>query len=317
MSDTPTEENSTAERRGFRRPLAFLILFVLVFIILDRLAGWGLDLVAESSQHRFSRIYRGEPLPSIVVLGHSRGVQLLSPEAVAGTTGLPVLNLSANGMSTEIGEALFLDLLDRGGKPKGLVVEITSVCSNNGLVRDLKMFANRSHRIAGILRRDEPTLATACSLFHVFRYNSDLMSRMLYHLRLDDQGMTNFFVAKPDFLAATPLDAADWQVQEGNPQALARLVGRARQEGIPVKLVVGPFWPAAEKGADVSERVIISLGSVTDEKVWDLSESITESRFFADHVHLNADGTMALHRILEGSDFFADWQKENPTPEKQ
>ncbi len=315
MSGTPIADPSAPQSR-LSRPLGFLLIFLVLFFALDRLAGWGMGRIAETSQHRFSRVYRGDAEPCIVVLGHSRGVQLFSPDAARVTTGIPVYNLSANGMSTEIAEALFLDYLENGGKPAGLVVEVTSVCSNNGLIRDLKMFTRRSDRLGAILRRDEPSLAVATSLFHSFRYNGDMMSRMLYHWNRDDQGLTNFFVAKPDFLAQSPLAAADWQIQEPNPPALARMIVRARVEKVPVRLVIAPFWPAAEADARVSERVMESVAAVTDEKVWDYSDAIGESRFFADHVHLNADGTMALHRIMQETGFFETWQKK-PTEKPQ
>jgi len=289
-------------------PVGFLLLLAVVFFAIDRLAGFGLGKVAESSQHRFARVYRGEHEPSILVLGHSRGVQLVSPEAVREVSGLPVFNLSANGMSTEVAEALLLDYAENGGKPAGIILEVSSICSNNRLIRDLKVFANRSPRLAAILKRDEPMLATATRLFHTFRYNGDLMPRILFHCFGDDQAFTNFTVAKPEFLAETPIAAADWQIQEGNPAAVARIVSWARERNIPVRLVVGPFWPAAEADAKVSERVIAALGEVTDEKVWDYSASLADHRFFADHVHLNADGAMELHRVMLESGFFGLWQ---------
>jgi hypothetical protein len=290
------------------RPAGFLLVMAVVFFAFDRLGGFGLGKIAESSQHRFARVYREDHEPSLLVLGHSRGVQLVSPDAVAATTGLPVYNLSANGMSTEIAEALLLDYAENGGKPAGIILEVSSVCSNNNLVRDLKVYANRSKRIATILERDEPALAVATRLFHTFRYNGDLMPRILFHCFSDDQGLTNFYVAKPEFLAETPIAADDWQIQDGNPAAVARIVSWARERNIPVRLVVGPFWPAAEVDATLSERVIAAVGSVTDEKVWDYSGSLADHRFFADHVHLNAEGTMELHRVMLESGFFGPWQ---------
>jgi hypothetical protein len=290
------------------RPAGFLLVMAMVFFAFDRLVGLGLGEVAESSHHRFARVYRGDHEPSILVLGHSRGVQIVSPDAVREVSGVPVYNLSANGMSTEIGEALLLDYAENGGKPKGIILEVSSICSNNGLIRDLKIFSNRSPRLSAILERDEPKLAAATRLFHTFRYNGDLMPRILFHCFGDDQGLTNFYVAKPEFLGETPISAADWQIQEGNPAAVARIVSWARERNIPVRLVVGPFWPAAEVDATVSERVIAALGEVTDEKVWDYSASLADHRFFADHVHLNADGTMELHRVMLESGFYGPWQ---------
>lgn len=40
----------------------------------------------------------------------------------------------------------------------------------------------------------------------------------------------------------------------------------------------------------------------------DDSASLADNRFFADHVHLNAAGTAALHRIMLESGFFGPWQ---------
>jgi hypothetical protein len=303
-----SEVSSKPVRSFLAGPTGFLLLAGVAFFAIDRLAGIGLGKVAESSLHRFARVYRGEHEPSLLVLGHSRGVQIVSPDAVRELTGLPVYNLSANGMSTEIAEALLLDYAENGGKPAGIILEVSSVCSNNGLIRDLKVYANRSERIAAILKRDEPLLANATRLFHTFRYNGDLMPRILFHSFGDDQGLTNFYVAKPEFLAETPIAAADWQIEEGNPDAVARIVSWARERNIPVRLVVGPFWPAAEADAQVSERVIEAIGRVTDEKVWDYSASLADHRFFADHVHLNAEGTMELHRAMLESGFFGPWQ---------
>lgn len=312
-----TEASSNARSAFLARPAGFLALALLVFFAIDRLAGLGLGRVAETSRHRFARVYQADAVPSLVVLGHSRGVQLLSPEAARAATGLPVYNLAANGMSTAIAEALLMDHVDNGGMPAGLVVEVTTLCSDNSLVRDLKLFARRSGRIAGILEEEEPVLAAASDWVHAFRYNGDLMPRILFHRSRDDQGLTNFFVATPEFLGDSPIQESDWRIQDGNPEALARLVAWARERKIPVRLVVGPFWPAAEAGATVSERVVEAVGAVTDERVWDYSEALAEHRFFADHVHLNADGTMALHRALLESGFYAPWQRPNEQEDKQ
>ena len=303
-----SEVSSKRARAFLASPTGFLLLAAIAFFAIDRLVGFGLGKVAESSQHRFARVYRGDHEAAIVVIGHSRGVQIVSPEAVRKAAGLPVYNLSANGMSTEIAEALLLDHLENGGKPAGIILEVSSICSNSGLIRDLKVFANRSPRLAAILEREEPVLATATRLFHSFRYNGDLMPRILFHCFGDDQGLTNFYVAKPEFLAETPISAKDWQIQEGNPAAVARIVTWARGRQIPVRLVVGPFWPAAEVNATVSERVIAAVGEVTDEKVWDYSASLADHRFFADHVHLNAEGTLEIHRVMLESGFFGLWQ---------
>ena len=304
-----SDESSNRAKAFLERPTGFLLLALLVFFAIDRLAGYGLGKIAESSQHRFARVYRKDHDVSILVLGHSRGVQLVSPDAVPETTALPVYILSAYVMSVEIAEALLLDYVENGGKPAGIILEVSSICSNNKLVRDLKVFANRSKRIARILEREEPALAVATRLFHTFQYNGELMLRILFHHGRDDRALVNFYEAKPEFLGETAISAADWQVQEGNPAAVARIVDWARDRQIPVRLVVGPFWPAAEVDAMVSERVIAAIAEVTDEKVWDYSASLADYRFFADHVHLNAEGTMALHHVMLESGFFGPWQR--------
>jgi len=288
------------------RPIGFLSLLLFVFVLLDRGVAFGLDSLVERSKHRLSRIYNHDQVSTapIVVLGHSRGVGLLDPDRAKTSTGSTVLNLAVNGMSTELAEAIFLDYLDKHPQPAALFIEISSLCSGNALIRDMKPVAFRSERLTAILRSEEPAIFWTSQLFASYRYNGDLLPRIVVHLNRDDQTLINEFRASPDVLDSVTIAPTDWPIKSRNIAALNRLATLAKDRGIPLRLVLGPFWPHFIDGSDLPENIITAAESETGADVWDFSRSIGDSFAFADHVHLNVSGTAQLHSLMAKAGVF-------------
>lgn len=288
------------------RPAGFFAVALAAFFALDRGIAHGLNRLAERSQHRFTKIYNPETGDAgpVVVLGHSRGVGLIDPAAFQAATGAPVFNLAANGMSSELAEAIFLDYRERHPKPAGLIIEVTSLCSNNNLIRDLKAVAHRSARLTTLMREEDPAIYWATRLFGTYRYNGDLMPRMLVYQKRDDQALINKFRATESFLDSVTLNARDYPIIERNVAALGRLVAGAKADGIPVRLVMSPFWPHFIEKSEVPAQITAAAEGATGERVWDFSRSIADPSAFADHVHLNTSGTARLHALMSAARLF-------------
>ena len=72
-----------------------------------------------------------------------------------------------------------------------------------------------------------------------------------------------------------------------------RIIARANAENVPVKLIIGPYFPKFRKHLDLSnyfEKIPKELGI----DILDYSNAIQEQSAFADRIHLNRKGGIML-----------------------
>jgi len=274
---------------------AWFVLLVIVVIAGDRIGAFVCARVLLASQFRFSRVYRGGSSADVIVIGDSRGVHSFYTPAIEKLTGRPALNLSFNSMSMPIAEALLSDYLDHNAKPRMVVIETTCVVVDRGLVSELRTYADLSQRLEALYAREHPRAAVAGRLFRLLRYDSEFFLRALVYLRRSDQDWINRNVIAVE-LAADPRGRWSPRPHEENLEALGRLVPMLRSRGIDVKLVIAPYHPSAM--VDMNEIVQGVGRHVPGVRVLNYADAIPASRYFADGLHMNADGSEAFLRLL-------------------
>jgi hypothetical protein len=289
------------------RRIAWIIIFPLIFLAGDRVIAFLLDKVVLQSGFRFSILYRGGQQYDMLILGNSRGVNSFYAPAVQEATGRTTLNLSYNGMSADLAEALFMDYLDRNRKPKLLILEISNVAHKSDLLTELKLYTTHSERLSKLFRKANPEAAFWAEASRVFQFNGEMFLRTLYYLNASDQSWINRYRIG----AAMVRSVREGQQDElgllpENLDALRHIIETARQKGIAVRLVIGPYLPQYRRHLSNLSGWVKTVQSVaTDVPIWDYSMAVEEAASFADRLHLNYDGSLLLLKRLRQDGFFA------------
>lgn len=278
-----------------KRIAVWLALLAILVIAGDRVGAFFCSRILTASQFRFSRIYRGGSNADVIVIGDSRGVHSFFAPTIAKLTGRPALNLSFNSMSMPIAEALLSDYLDRNQPPRMVIIETTCVVVDRGLVSELRTYAGLSKRLASLYAREHPRAAAAGQLFRLLPYNSEFFLRALIYLRRSDQDWINHNIIAPD-LAASPRGRWSPRPHQENLEALGRLVLMLRSRGIDVKLVIAPYHHSVM--VDMNEILHGVTLNVPNAQVLNYADAMEQSKYFADGVHMNADGSEVFLRIL-------------------
>ena len=179
-----------------------------------------------------------------------------------------------------------------------LIIETTCVIVDRGLVSELRTYAGLSKRLEVLYAREHPREAIAGRWFRLLRYNSEFFLRAVAYLRRNDQDWINHNVIAPELIAASH----KWSprpIQE-NLDAIERLVRLLRSRGIEVRLVIAPYHRSAQvRMDDIVAGVTKSVQRVdADARVWNYADAIDDSRYFADRVHMNADGSEDFLKML-------------------
>jgi hypothetical protein len=285
--------------RDSRRTALWLALLVIVVILGDRIGAAVCSRILLRSQFRFSRIYRGGSQADVIVIGDSRGVHSFYAPSIERLIQRPALNLSFNSMSMSIAEALLADYLDHNAPPRLVIVEATCVALDRGLVSELRTYAGLSKRLETLYAREHPRAAIAGRLFRLLPYDSEFFIRALAYLRRSDQDWINRNVITPALLA-TPRGQWNLQPRPENLAALERLVRLLRSRGVEVKLVIAPYHRSSQFGMDDIVAAVTRSVRLADPdaRIWNYANAIEGSVYFADGVHMNADGSEVFLRML-------------------
>lgn len=294
-----------------RRLVVSLIVFACLYFPADRIASYGLGHVVKQSGFRFSKLYAGGLKADVLIFGDSRAVNAFYAPDLEEQLDQSVFHFGYNGMSTELGEVIFLDYLDYNAKPALVVFEVTNLSVSNGLLKDLKLYAGLSPRLRSVIERDDSRLNTICSMTHLYRYNCELFLRSLYYLGRSDQGWINSGNIDPDFAVSfipTEKDQANelYPTTGTNWDALLRIIEKCNSEGIELRLVASPYLPAFRGNLKAYDQWVTTftreIPSIS--KFYDFTKSLDSSEYYADVVHINRRGSQVLLRqMIDGGVF--------------
>ena len=177
-----------------------------------------------------------------------------------------------------------------------MIIEATCVAVDRGLVSELRTYTGLSPRLEALYAAEHPRAAAADRVFRLLRYDTEFFLRSLRYLRHSDQDWINRTVIAAE-LAAGPRGGR-WSPRphQENLEALGRLVPMLRARGIDVRLVIAPYHPSVM--VDMNEIVEGVEHHVPGARVLNYADAIPESRYFADGVHMNADGSEVFLRLL-------------------
>lgn len=273
-----------------------LIGVLLLFLLGDRIAGHLMQRQAAASQFRYAKLYSGRAEADILLIGNSRGLTFYQPY-IEEKTGLSTCNLSYNGMPMELAATLATDYLERYPAPKVMVIDIT-LCDrpNDELITAFTTYLSQSTRLDTFLHRKLPKVWWGTQVTHLFRFNNEVFQRALYYRNQSDEDWLLDRVIS-DRLAAK-VDSMKYSMDLNMVPPLVALTSYAQQKGIPVKLVITPYFPGFAKNIDRLDSLKLVAEQRTGLRVYDYRSALPSPNDFGDLQHPNKKGSTKYIDLL-------------------
>ena len=283
------------------KPVFWLIGFLLLAGIGDRVGGGMLNELLASSQFRYSRLYAGTAQSDIVLIGNSRGLGFYQPY-LEEVTGKTTLNLSYNSLSVDLAAVLIEDYIRLYGSPRLVVIDI-SICDrvNHELISQFSCYQGFSGNLKGLIRDSIPHTALATSISHLYQYNSEIFQRALYYLQKSDEDWLLDRTITQDLINKVEDPTYEYHIlyPAGMPEKLGAITRLLESKSIPYRLVVPPYYPTFRERLTDLDALIQAVQIHTGAKVHDYSTSVTDRSAFGDLQHVNKKGAKAFIAMMK------------------
>jgi hypothetical protein len=296
-----------------RKHIFWIIGFLSLAFIGDRMVGFVLKNITKKSQFRYSRLYNSNSDAEILFVGNSRGLTFYQPE-VEKLTSMNTMNLSYNGMPADLSKCLVMDYLDRHNPPKVMVVDITLCDRTNDVLKSgFNLYTTNSFRIDTLLRGiQSPDNWAGRKIIYggqvswLYRHNSEIFQRVLYHLKKSDKDWLIDRVIGVG--ATTDTSFKSYQVRMFPEMVghLKEMIDYAKSKGVEVKLVINPYFPAFAQ--TIRDSFLTPLKNAVEAQtgltVMDYSTALTERDEIGDYQHANKKGSIKYMQILSNNGYF-------------
>lgn len=278
--------------------LLWFTAFFLVLFLGDRLGGWWLRQKTESSLFRYSRLYEGRAAADILLVGNSRGLAFYQP-IIEEKTGLRTFNLSYNGLPTDVAKVLVQDYLERYPAPKAVVIEVTACDrTNDELLAGFTAYSDKSYRLDTLIHSKLPKVWWGTKVSALFRYNSEIFQRALSYQKKSDEDWLLDRVINANLVARVERDSY-WIAQTPYlVQQVKEMATSAQAKGVPVHLVIGPYFPGFHDNVGNLDNLKTSVERATGLIVHDYRQALTDPTDFGDFMHPNKKGSAAYIDLL-------------------
>jgi hypothetical protein len=312
-----------------KKHIIWIFAFLLLAFLGDRLGGFILKHITQSSQFRYSRLYYGKEDADILFVGNSRGLTFFQPE-VERITGMTTMNLSYNGMPADLAKTLVMDYLDKHKAPKIMIVDVTLCDRENEVLKNgFNVYSSESQRLTDLIKAnvgthrpiDTELLIDTLDIYagkkvlygglvsHVFRYNSEVFQRVLYYKnRTDEDWLIDRVINEK--AATNDKDLTSYPVRMF-PRMIAHLkemIDYAKAKGVDVRLVINPYLPAFAETKSIRDTFLMPLKDFVEAQtgmtIKDYSTALTEREDIGDYQHANKKGSTKYMNILQQDGFF-------------
>lgn len=280
----------------------WVVAFLLILFVGDRLIGYVFQQQIAKSQFRYSRMYRGEGQADILIVGNSRGLNFYQP-SVEKATGLTTFSLCYYSMPCEIATVLTKDYLDRYPHVKTVLVETTIVeMSDDKLLPGFTTYMPYSERIDSVLQEKTKETWNYAKFSHIYRFNNEVFQRAMYYRnKLDDDWYFDHTITQ-DLIDQAPHRSVEFKTPDKHVQDLKQLADYCKARNINLQFVIAPIFPTyTVKKLDVFKQ---KIEAATGIPVHDYSKAISDFSSFTDYLHANLKGgaeivdTMVKHGVL-------------------
>lgn len=293
-----------------RKHLVWISSFLCLAFGGDRLAGYFLGKITDSSKFRYSRLYNSTEDADILFVGNSRGLTFFQPEAER-LTKVKTMNLSYNGMPADLAKCLVMDYLDRHNPPKLMIVDVTLCDRENDILKSgFNLYTPKSLRLDTLLRGmttggDDfagTKVVVGGNVSHLYRHNSEIFQRVLYHRNKTDEDWLIDRVISEKTATDTALSSYKVRMFPNMVAHFKEMIDYAKSKGVEVKLVINPYFPAFAESTEIRDSFLMplktSVETATGLPVHDFSTALTEMDEIGDLQHANKKGSIRYMNIL-------------------
>lgn len=285
------------------------MLFLAVFV-LDHVASIVLGELIDRSNFRYVRVSKIQS-NDYVILGNSRGVNSVNEKYSKNTLDEKVINLSHNGLTPKIINALLLDLGDNEVfKESKFIIELSSFIGWEEIDYPIQCIPNliikENEEVSNILlpfRKYFPTInQTYQEIFplneflYLLNYNNEGFLRSLYYLNsADDEWINKKTIDNSLVKYYSNLKCIQISFDKDN---FERILKSASDKNLDLVFFMAP-WHPAYKEKFINYEMIMDL--ITKEYHVDVirMDNLTIDRtFFADGIHTNINGSKFLSEEL-------------------
>jgi hypothetical protein len=278
----------------------------------DRLVGFLLKTITKNSQFRYSRLYNSTESADILFVGNSRGLNFYQPEAER-LTQAKTMNLSYNGMPADLA--------------KTMVVDVT-MCDryNESLKSSMNLYAPYSERLATTIKKsvalkmlnefpDSVQILDAYAgrkvyygglLSHLYRHNSEIFQRVLYHRTKPDNDWIVDRVIGESSVRDTSFKSYQVRMFPSMVAHLKEMVAYAQSKGVEVKLVINPYFPPFAE--TIRGSFLTPLKAYVEAEtgliVSDFSTALQNTDEIGDYQHANKKGSIHYMHVLAENGIF-------------
>ncbi|MBN2906252.1 MAG: hypothetical protein JXJ18_06055 [Rhodobacteraceae bacterium] len=281
------------------RPLVLLLLMLCAALVLDRAAVRLGEAALRHSGFRYARLYFGTAGTDVAIFGNSRAVHAFHAPTLSQALCRPVENLAYNGLDMAGVAALAQDTVARDPGLKVAVIEVTALFSAGRTTAQLAPFARQSPRLSALIQADAPGILPWRHVLGSLALNSEMFWRALLYLGESDQGWINH-KGPPPVAVLDAYRARPPRQMIADPAALAQLRGliaALEAAGVQPVLTVAPYHPVIRTRAEPSDW-LAQLSENLHFPILDLGVGIQQDALFADPLHGNLDGAIAVARAL-------------------
>ncbi len=282
--------------------LLWYISFIILLFVGDRAGGLFLYTQAIDSQFRYTQLYRREARADILLLGNSRGLTFYQPY-IEQITGKTTCNLSYNGLPIDAAKCLTLDFLDLwnpdvSSEAQLLLLDIT-MCDreNDELLAGFLTYSSRSKNLDTLIHHKLPKVWWGGQVSWLFRYNNEIFQRALFYKNKSDKDWLLDREIPKALAEEVSKHSCDLEIHPYLIQKLKETVEAARNGGLRVELVIGPYFPGFQ---------VINLDSLKTEvekatglPVRDYRAALSDPTDFGDFMHPNKKGSAKYLEMLK------------------
>ncbi len=284
----------TAETSQVSLPklLPLCLMVFAAFITVDRAVSAGLKRVLSASHDRYLRVYQPGPAATSVVVGDSRAGAHFPHSR--HDEPQEFFNLGQGGMGLPVSDALLRDYIDTRGRPSRVIIETLFLADEGSGIGAAGLAQVYSARVRHLVRQEDPASARISDWFTSLQFNHNRFIPALVGL-FRERGSR---IYRGHISLEVIQEVNAWapfrlEIPERNAQVLTDMVAYLKAQDIEVVMVMTPLLPERiRKITNLPAFLdgVQALADATGARFVNSIDHVREHRYFADSLHLNAQG---------------------------
>lgn len=289
------------------RNFKFIFIFIIIFIVGDRLISSSLIFLSKYSSLPYAKIYTERAKSDILILGDSRAYHHLNENDWTLASDYKTFSLSITGSPMLLQEVLLKDYIVKYGDPKLIVIELNALISPLDKILSLKYLGLMSENFQLLMSKYYYKHYLLCKTFNLFFLNSIDYLNSLHKIFVKyNQPMLSGIISEDELKIVKENKYLPYfQNKNYNVESLERII---EDYGKHIKLIfiITPFNKTFLEKQYEKEKWIQQVKELipSNMQLYDYSKSIINNEYYFDDRHLNDKGVKNLLDIMKRENFF-------------